>query len=146
MAHGHVVCKVDKIIKRKTGMLVVEVHEKDGEMVLEPFSAKLDAPVIINGMAMKPLVEGDRIMIKVGLKNDTGSYYAGFIKYIGHKDDPDADLKMIALENNITIDFSKEALAEAEALPTSVSAADRKGRLDLTNEIISLHFYISMSY
>lgn len=136
MAHGHVVAKVDKIIKRKTGLLVVEVHEKNGEMVLEPFSAKLDGPVIINGMAMKPLVEGDRVMIKVGLKNDLGSYYAGFIKYIGHKDDPDADLKMIAIENNIVIEFSKEAMAEAEALPTSVSEEEKKGRLDLTDEII----------
>ena len=136
MSHGHVVAKTDKIIKRSTGMLIVEVHEKDGEMVLEPFSATLDGPVIINGMAMKPLVDGDRIMVKIGLKNEDKSYYAGFIKYIGHKDDPDADLKMIAIENNIAIDFSKEAMEEAHALPTEVLDEERVGRLDLTNEVI----------
>ena len=136
MSHGHVVAKTDKIIKRSTGMLIVEVHEKDGEMVLEPFSATLDGPVIINGMAMKPLVDGDRIMVKIGLKNEDKSYYAGFIKYIGHKDDPDADLKMIAIENNIAIDFSKEAMEEAHALPTEVLDDERVGRLDLTNEVI----------
>ena len=136
MSHGHVVAKTDKIIKRSTGMLIVEVHEKDGEMVLEPFSATLDGPVIINGMAMKPLVDGDRIMVKIGLKNEDKSYYAGFIKYIGHKDDPDADLKMIAIENNIAIDFSKEAMEEAHALPTEVLDNERVGRLDLTNEVI----------
>ena len=69
MSHGHIVAKTDKVIKRATGMLVVEVKEKDGEMYLEPFSATLDGPVIINGMAMKPLVDGDRIMVKIGMKN-----------------------------------------------------------------------------
>ena len=136
MAHGHIVAKTDKIIKRSTGMLVVEVREKDGEMVLEPFSATMDGPVIINGMAMKPLVDGDRIMVKVGLKNEDKSYYAGFIKYIGHKDDPDADLKMIAIENHIAVEFSQEAMDEANAAPTFVSEADKVGRLDLTDEVI----------
>ena len=136
MDHGHIVAKTDKIIKRSTGMLIVEVREKDGEMVLEPFSAKMDGPVIINGLAMKPLVDGDRIMVKVGLKNENNSYYAGFIKYIGHKDDPDADLKMIAVENNIAIEFSEEAMNEARAIPTYVSEEEKQGRLDLTDDVI----------
>ena len=136
ISHGHIIAKTDKIIKRSTGMVVMEVHDKDGEMVLEPFSAILDAPVIINGMAMKPLVDGDRIMVKIGLKNENNSYYAGFIKYIGHKDDPDADLKMIAIENHIAVEFSPEAMEEANAAPTFVSEADKVGRLDLTNEVI----------
>ena len=134
MSHGHIVAKTDKVIKRATGMLVVEVKEKDGEMYLEPFSATLDGPVIINGMAMKPLVDGDRIMIKIGMKNEKKSYYAGFIKYIGHKDDPDADLKMIAIENNIAIEFSELAMEEARALPTSVSEEEKKGRVDYTGK------------
>ena len=134
MSHGHIVAKTDKVIKRATGMLVVEVKEKDGEMYLEPFSATLDGPVIINGMAMKPLVDGDRIMVKIGMKNEKKSYYAGFIKYIGHKDDPDADLKMIAIENNIAIEFSDLAMEEARALPTSVSEEEKKGRVDYTGK------------
>lgn len=136
MSHGHVVAKTDKIIKRSTGMLVVEVKEKNGEMVLEPFSATMDAPVVINGMAMKPLVDGDRIMVKVGLKKEDNKYYAGFIKYIGHKDDPDADLKMIAVENNIAIEFSPEAMEEARALPTYVLDEEKEGRVDYTNEMV----------
>ena len=136
MSHGHIVARTDKVIKRATGMVVVEVKEKDGEMYLEPFSATLDGPVIINGMAMKPLVDGDRIMVKIGMKNEKKSYYAGFIKYIGHKDDPDADLKMIAIENNIAIEFSEEAMEEARSLPTSVSEEEKQGRADYTGEMV----------
>lgn len=137
MSEGHVIGKVDKIIKRKDGLVVVEVtKDEDGKYYLRPFNARLNHRIVINGMSMKPLVEGDRIVVKISELTDNNSYYAGFIKNIGHKDDPDADLKVIAIENNIAIDFSKEALAEADAIPTEVTEEEKVGRLDLTNKLI----------
>lgn len=137
MSEGHVVCKVDKIIKRKDGLVVVEVTKgEDGEYYLRPFNARLNHPIKINAMSMRPLVEGDRIVVKISELTDNKCYYAGFVKNIGHKDDPDADLKIIAIENKIVIDFSEAALAEAEALPTEVTEEEKVGRLDLTNELI----------
>lgn len=137
MSEGHVVCKVDKIIKRKDGLVVVEVtKDEDGEYYLRPFNARLARPIKINAMSMKPLVEGDRIVVKISELTDNKCYYAGFIKNIGHKDDPDADLKIIAIENKIVIDFSEQALAEANAIPTEVLDEERVGRLDLTNKLI----------
>lgn len=134
---GHLICKVDRIVKRKDGLVVVEVTKGDnGEYYLRPFNARLNHPVKINAMSMKPLVEGDRIVVKISELTDNKCYYAGFVKNIGHKDDPDADLKIIAIENKIVIDFSEEALAEAEAIPTEVTEEEKVGRLDLTNELI----------
>ena len=137
MSEGHIVCKVDKIVKRKDGLVVVEVTKgEDGEFYLRPFNARLTHPIKINAMSMRPLVEGDRIVVKISELVDGKCYYAGFVKNIGHKDDPDADLKIIAIENKIVIDFSEEALAEAEAIPTEVLEEERVGRLDLTNKLI----------
>ena len=137
MSEGHVVCKVDKIVKRKDGLVVVEVTKgEDGEYYLRPFNARLTHPIKINAMSMRPLVEGDRIVVKISELTDSKCYYAGFVKNIGHKDDPDADLKIIAIENKIVIDFSEAALAEAEAIPTEVTEEEKVGRLDLTNELI----------
>ena len=133
--HGHIVSRVDKIIKRKDGLVIVEVTTNNGELVLKPYNAKIDYPIIINGLAMKPLVEGDRLLVKIN-ELSNGKYYGGFIKGLGHKDDPDADLKMIAVENHITIDFTEEAIAEAQALPTEVRPKDKEGRLDLTDDLI----------
>ncbi len=136
-SEGHVVCKVDKIVKRKDGLVVVEVTKgDDGEYYLRPFNARLNHPVKINAMSMRPLVEGDRIVVKISELTDNKCYYAGFVKNIGHKDDPDADLKIIAIENKIVIDFSEQALAEADAIPTEVSEKEKVGRLDLTNKLI----------
>ncbi len=137
MSEGHIICKVDKIIKRKDGLVVVEVDkDENGEYYLRPFNARLSHPIKINAMSMKPLVEGDRIVVKISELTDNKCYYAGFIKNIGHKDDPDADLKIIAIENKIVIDFSEQALAEADAIPTEVLDEERVGRLDLTNKLI----------
>ncbi len=137
MSEGHVVCKVDRIVKRKDGLVVVEVTKgEDGEYYLRPFNARLNHPIKINAMSMRPLVEGDRIVVKISELTDNKCYYAGFVKNIGHKDDPDADLKIIAIENKIVIDFSEEALAEAEAIPTEVTEEEKVGRLDLTNKLI----------
>lgn len=137
MSEGHVVCKVDRIVKRKDGLVVVEVTKgEDGEYYLRPFNARLNHPIKINAMSMRPLVEGDRIVVKISELTDNKCYYAGFVKNIGHKDDPDADLKIIAIENKIVIDFSEAALAEAEAIPTEVTEEEKVGRLDLTNELI----------
>ncbi len=133
--HGHIISRVDKIIKRKDGLVIVEVTTNNGELVLKPYNAKIDHPIIINGLAMKPLVEGDRLLVKIN-ELSNGKYYGGFIKGLGHKDDPDADLKMIAVENHITIDFTEEAIAEAQALPTEVRPKDKEGRLDLTDDLI----------
>ena len=136
-SEGHIVCKVDKIIKRKDGLVVVEVTKgDDGEYYLRPFNARLTHPIKINAMSMRPLVEGDRIVVKISELTDNKCYYAGFVKNIGHKDDPDADLKIIAIENKIVIDFSEQAMAEAEAIPTEVSVEEKVGRLDLTNKLI----------
>lgn len=135
--NGHILSKVEKIIQRKDGLVVVEVCLDDnGEYYLKPFNAYLKHPIKINAVSMNPLVEGDRIVVKISELNDKNCYYAGFIKNIGHKDDPDADLKIIAIENNIVIDFSKEALDEADLLPTAVTEEEKVGRLDLTNKLI----------
>ena len=132
---GHIVSKVEKIIKRKDGLVVVEVVNKNGEMVLKPYNARIEHPIVINNYTMKLFVEGDRVLVKIGSLNN-GKYYAGFIKGLGHKDDPDADLKMIALENHITIEFSEQAIDEAQLLPTEVNESDIEGRLDLRDKLI----------
>ncbi|MDE5888949.1 MAG: ribonuclease R, partial [Bacilli bacterium] len=135
--NGHIIAKVEKVVQRKDGLVVVEVTKDElGNYYLRPFNAKLDYPIVINPGSMKPLVEGDRIIVKIDQLSSKNCFYADFVKNIGHKDDPDADLKIIAIENNIAIEFSDKAIQEAEALPTDVSYEEKQGRLDLTDKVI----------
>lgn len=131
MEQGHVVCTVEKVVKRTTGLVVVEVASKNGSFYLHPFNAHFTTPIQVKDNIMKPLVEGDRILVRIDDVASTNGYYsAQFVKHIGHKDDPDAEFKMIAIDNKLPIEFSEEAKKEADAIPTVVSKEERKGRKD----------------
>lgn len=135
--NGYIIARVEKIVQRKDGLVVVEVvKDEDGEYSLRPFNARLAHPIKISNSTMKPLVEGDRIVVKIGDLDDKGFYYGNFVKSIGHKDDPDADLQVIAIENNIVVEFSEAALQEAEDVPVQVSEEELEGRLDLRDKLI----------
>lgn len=127
--------EVKKVLKRKDGHVIVEIQKKADSYTLKPFNAVLDAPIVFNSSNKKVFVEGDRFVVKIDKKtNDI--YYADVIKYIGHKDDIDSELKIIALQNNIEIDFSEEAMKETEKIPNKVHASELENRLDLRNKLI----------
>jgi len=133
---GKIVSRIDEIIERKDGLLIVEVTKNaQGEVELIPMNNIINYPIKMNEDCKKVLVEGDRIIVKIDLP-ENNIYIAEFVKNIGHKDDPDADLKLIAINNNIPIEFSLEALKEAENIPDVVLEEEKKGRLDLTNKLI----------
>lgn len=133
---GKIVSRIDEIIERKDGLLIVEVTKNaQGEVELIPMNNIINYPIKMNKDCKKVLVEGDRIIVKIDLP-ENNIYIAEFVKNIGHKDDPDADLKLIAINNNIPIEFSLEALKEAENIPDVVLEEEKKGRLDLTNKLI----------
>lgn len=133
---GYIMATVEKIVQRKDGLVVVEVvKDENGDYTLRPFNAILSHPIKISNSTMKPLVEGDRLVVLIGELNK-GVYYGEFVKSIGHKDDPDADLQVIAIENNIVVEFSPETLKEADEIPVEVSEEEKIGRLDLTDKLI----------
>ena len=105
--HGYSLAKVKKIIKRKNGLIVCEVRNDGRKLYLEPFSAKLNGKVYIPSSLMNNYVDGDRIQVRIDTINKANrSYEAKIVKYVGHKDDPNAEIKMIAIQNNIPIVFS----------------------------------------
>ena len=136
MDHGYHVSKVEKIIKRNNGLVIAEVAYDGDRPYIVPFSAKLNGRLEIPQHLIKDYVEGDRIQVRIDMLSDRNTYDAEFVKYIGHKDDPNVEIQMIAAQNDIPVDFSPEALAESEAIPTEVSKEEKSGRLDLTAETI----------
>ncbi|MCH4207290.1 MAG: ribonuclease R [Solobacterium sp.] len=57
-------------------------------------------------------------------------------RVIGFKDDPGVDILSILLDHDIEPEFPQEVMDNANAVAVEVSEADRKGRRDLTNEVI----------
>ena len=49
---------------------------------------------------------------------------------IGHKDDPQLDIKTIVSKNGVVIDFSKESLEQTEKIPDYVSEEEIQKRIN----------------
>ena len=120
----------------KSNNLIVEVVHDKGDIVLKPKDCILNSKIIIKNTDIESYVDGDLLLVNIDDNLKNNCYYGEFIKYLGHVNDPNNYLQNIAKENNINIEFSEEAMEEAESLPNKVLDSEIDGRLDLTKELI----------
>ena len=118
--------KVKKIIKRSDNLVVCEFIDNKFKMYGGNYF--IDIP----DKETKKLVEGSRVLIR--LKNN--GLCGNIVEIIGHKDDPDIDLKHIAIKNTFCLSFSQDAIDELEKIPHEVKEDDLKDRLDLRDKLI----------
>ena len=128
--------KVIKIIKRTNPNIVCEIENVNGIKKLKAFNISSNITFSISHDKIKDFVEGDRIVIKVDNINQDNSFDAEFVKYLGHKDDPNSDIKVIAASRDFEFEFNDKVLGEIKNIPTEVSEAEIKDRLDLRDECI----------
>ncbi len=118
--------KVKKIIKRFNNLIVCEFTNNKFKMYGG------NSSIEIPNNEIKKLVEGTRVLVR--LKNN--GLCGNIVEIIGHKDDPDIDLKQIALSNSFYLEFSKDAMEELETIPNEVTDNELEGRLDLRDKLI----------
>lgn len=130
--------QVKKILKRKISNIHCEVILEDGLKKLKPLRILGDdhLQVRISYKDMKHLVVGDIVLVSLTNEKYDSFYEANMIEKIGHKDDPDLALNIIASNHGFKLSHSKEALTEAKELPTKVTPSDLVGRVDLRKEEI----------
>lgn len=98
------------------------LNNYDGIYLLKCVDNKLDK-----------LVDGDMIIVKVKKEN---LKLCNYIERIGHVDDVDIDLKVIAISNSFKIEFSKSSLKQADAINNHVLDSEMVNRLDLRDKCI----------
>lgn len=122
--------KVKKIIKRANDLIVAEM--KNGK--LEVLGQTIDYKLVLPSNETKKLVDGQRILIKL---NNIGNDLNGHIvEVIGHKNDPDIDLKQIALSKSFALNFGQKVLDELDYIPNEITTEELEGRLDLRDKLI----------
>ena len=124
-----------KIIERTKEEILLEVVEINGIKQIEPIllPGKGKIKVRISSKDMKQLEIGDRIKAKISLEKTDEVYEADYINTIGNIKDNDIDIISIATKHGFNIDFSEEALKEAQNIPQSITINDYKDRYDLRN-------------
>lgn len=129
--------RVEKIVKRSEGT----IFEYKGEDIFVPYNGFGDIKVTCNRELMSGLVEGHLVLMKVSnhvsAKAKRELLFDGQVKRIvGHKDDPDIDMKTIAETKGFALNFSKKAMQELETIPDEVKEEELEGRVDLRGERI----------
>jgi len=128
--------EIDKVIKRKTGNIICEVIGNGYKASILPYNSTELVPINIKKHEYKDLLDGQLIRVKVGTEKIDGEYSASIEDVVGHISDPGIDLKLIYLRNNIPVEFPKEVIDEANALPTEVLEEELIGRVDLRDKPI----------
>lgn len=132
---SHHDAKIISIIKRDLDTLLGEVVTVSGHTYFRSDDDNKKRLVIELDEKLG-LVDGHKVFVKVKDKVDTNYYKADLLKVIGHKNDPDIDVKLIAHRNGFSSVLSDKVLKELEKIPNEVSEEEKIYRLDLRNDEI----------
>ncbi len=134
---NYIDAKVEKIIKRSDKNTVFEYI---GDNTFIPYSSHGNIKVICQESLIQ-LVSGNLALVRLG-KNQIAEvnnelFFEGTVtKLVGHKDDPDIDIKAIAASHGFFTDFPNEVLEELKNIPDHVLEEEIIGRVDLRKEKI----------
>ena len=123
--------EVNNIVKRKSNLVICEV--KNGNYIIT--NNNKNYLIEIENSNTKGLVDGNIILLRI--KNyDKNTLKCNLVEVLGHINDPDIELKKIAIANNFNIDFSKDAIKQADSIKETVQEDELEGRLDLRDKLI----------
>ena len=117
--------EIDKILKRQKGTLIFDYI--NGELTPYEWPGKIE--INISEKELKKLVDGNRILVKIDLEKTNNKYNGKIVSILGHKDDPEIDVKTIVSNHNVIIDFSEEAINQSDNINTYVTEEEIKDRI-----------------
>ena len=127
---------VIKILKRNLDNLVGEIIKVKNKLIFKADDEKLDLIIKLTKESSRQLVEGHKVLVRTIKQLGKKEYLGEVVKIIGHKNDPGVDIVSIALRHGIEIDFNEAVINELKSIPNSVLPEEKKGRTDLTDELI----------
>ncbi len=123
-----------KIIKRANPEIVCEVLENNQIKMVGNNNIKIRC--LSEEFKKLHLPIGTRFLGTISNEGFNNTYEVKFIEVLGHKNDLNAELEAIAINNGFKVRYTDEEIKEAYRIPTEVTDEDKVNRVDLTNENI----------
>jgi len=134
---GRLEGRILRTIKRDLSTVVGEILYKGNECTVIPDDNKLKVELIVQTEGENlGLVDGHKVVVRIDKLIQKGKYLCSLEKIIGHKNDPGVDILSIVYNYEIKDTFDEETIAELDNIPEEVLESEKKGRRDLTNEVI----------
>ena len=128
--------RILRIIKRGLSTVVGEIYFRRGIGYIIPDDKKLKLEIEIPKKKNMGSVDGHKVVVAIDEFKKKGKCVGEVIKIIGHKNDPGVDILSIVEHFKIKYEFDKEVIEQLDSIPEEVSVSDKKGRKDLTSDVI----------
>lgn len=132
-SNGEIIKVVEEAKPTLVGEIQIEgYHSGKYEYYIKPQSKRIGYRLHLNKDDCKDLVDGHKVVYT--LEATKKGLLPKIDRIIGHATDVGVDITSMAIEAEVPIEFSKEALIQAENTPNVVREEDKVGRVDYTGK------------
>lgn len=130
---------IEKILKREKGIMIFDYDKIEQKFI--PYNWPTAININIPKKQIENLLNGTRVQVKISLEKKNNAYNGKIINIIGNNNDPEIDVKTIVSQEGVIINFSNDAINEANTLPQFVSETEilnrcKNGGIDLRDKHI----------
>ena len=126
--------RVLEIIERKKAPIIGRLLHESGIWLVAPEDKRYGQDIIVPRNAVAGAKAGQVVAIELTEPPSLHSQPLGRVtEVLGEIDDPGMEIEIAVRKYEVPHVFSEATLAQAAALPDTVGAADKKGRIDLTD-------------
>jgi ribonuclease R len=126
--------RVLEIIERKKAPIIGRLLHESGIWLVAPEDKRYGQDIIVPRNAVAGASAGQVVAIELTEPPSLHSQPLGRVtEVLGEIDDPGMEIEIAVRKYEVPHVFSEATLAQAAALPDTVGAADKKGRIDLTD-------------
>lgn len=124
--------EIVRIIERGNKLLVGTLEYARGYAILRPDSVRLRERVLLTPESVGKLAGGSRIVVRMVWPEDSGEKepFGEVDEYLGEADDPEVETRAVIVKYGLKAEFGEPTLAEATAVPETVTPDMMEGRTD----------------
>lgn len=122
-----------RVLERKHKRIVGTLEYSQGYAILRPDSTRLGTRILLTPDSVGRLEPGSRIVANLVWPEDSGEAdpFGHVEEYLGDGDDTEIETRAVIIKFDLKDAFDEDTVAEAAAIPQSVTDAELKNRLDM---------------
>jgi ribonuclease R len=127
--------EVVRIIERHNKLVVGTLEYARGYAILRPDSPRLQERVLLTPESVGKLEGGMRVVARMVWPEDSGERepFGEVVEVLGEADDPEVETRAVIVKYGLKAEFDPATLAEAKAVPATVTPEMMEGRTDYRN-------------
>ncbi len=131
--NGRVSGEIVRILARKHDLVVGSLEYSRGYAILRPDSPRLRERILLMPDSVGKLEAGTRIVAKIVWPEDSGERdpFGEVEEALGEGDDPEVETRAVIVKYDLKDEFDPKTIAEADAVPETVSGEMIAGRTDM---------------